>query len=151
MTPDGRPPSVVSVEEVTAFLATTGMDIVATQIEVMAEDFVRTRWLYDDTKLRPGGSISGPTMMQLVDLNAWVVVFTRRGIVPMAVTWDLHINFLRPAIGRDLLIETEQLKCGRLAYSRSTLYHEDDPDRPVASATTTYAVPDDSSAAMDPT
>lgn len=135
--------SAVGVAEVNEFLVATGMDIGNTQVEDLAQDWARCRWTYDETRTRPGGSVSGPTIMSIVDLAAWVAVFTRRGIVPMAVTWDLHVNFLRPAIGRDLLADVEQLKCGRLAYSRVTVYHEDDPDRPVAHATVTYAVPSD--------
>ena len=52
-------------------------------------------------------------MMTAVDLVAWFLVFTRNGITPMALTWDLKINFLRPAHGADLIVRARQTKFGK--------------------------------------
>lgn len=107
----------------------------------LESDFSKCRYVYDEVHTRPGGYISGPTIMNLIDLSVWVAVFTRAGIVPMAVTWDLHVSFLRPAIGRDLIADAKLLKFGRLTYATVDVFHEDDKARPVAHATVTYAVP----------
>ena len=80
-------------------------------------------------------------MMTAVDLMAWFLVFTRNGITPMALTWDLKINFLRPAHGADLILEARQTKFGKLCHASIDLYMDGDPDRLVAHATTTYVLP----------
>ena len=134
----------VSLEEVREFFAGlddfTGAGIA--DIEHFADGEVHLRWVYDDSKLRPGGYISGPTLFSLADLAGWVLVFTSEGIEPMAVTWDLHITFLRPAIGGDVVAIAKRLKRGRrLIYGDITMAMADDPDTPVAHATVPYALP----------
>ena len=59
----------------------------------------------------------------------------------MALTWDLKINFLRPAHGADLIVEGTQHKFGKLCHASFDLFLESDPDRLVAHATTTYVLP----------
>ena len=49
----------------------------------------------DEEHLRPGGTISGPTMMELADFAMYVAVFSAVGPQPLAVTTNLNINFLR--------------------------------------------------------
>jgi acyl-coenzyme A thioesterase PaaI-like protein len=62
-------------------------------------------------------------------------------IVPLAVTTNLSINFLRKPPLRDLLAEARLLKVGRsLAFGEILLFSEGDP-RPVAHCTSTYAIP----------
>lgn len=132
----------LDVGQVNTYLKTESQMLVDSFTAVDLEpDFARCRYTYDPAHTRPGGYISGPTIMNLIDLSAWIAVFTRAGIVPMAVTWDLHVSFLRPAIGRDLIADAKLLKFGRLAYATVEVYHEDDKDRPVAHATVTYSVP----------
>jgi len=134
----------VSLEEVREFFA--GLDDFtgagSADIEHFADGEVHLRWAYDDSKLRPGGYISGPTLFSLADLAGWVLVFTSEGIEPMAVTWDLHITFLRPAIGGDVVAIAKRLKRGRrLIYGDITMAMAHEPDKPVAHATVTYALP----------
>ena len=111
-------------------------------IESIDDDSVRLRWHYDEAALRPGGYISGPTLFTVADVGGWCLTFLRDGIEPMAVTWDLQITFLRPAIGGDVLAEARVLKQGRkLVYGDVTMYVDGQPDKPVAHATVTYALP----------
>ena len=111
-------------------------------VEATEPDNVRVRWAYDENLLRPGGYISGPTLFAVADLCGWVLTFTTEGITPMAVTWDVHITFLRPAIGGDVIATARQLKRGRkLIFGDIVMTIDGDPDRPVAHATITYALP----------
>jgi len=91
--------------------------------------------------LRPGGTISGPAMMTLADYALYVAVLSVAGKVPLAVTTNLSINFLRkPEIG-DLVSETRLLKAGkRLCVGEVTIFSEG-VDEPVAHVTGTYSVP----------
>lgn len=134
-------PSVVSREEIIDYLHNNGMDLGGFTVDEVASGQARCRWVYDDSRTRPGGYISGPTMMTLVDLAAWVAVFTQAGIVPMALTWELHITFMRPAIGTDLVADATLLRFGRLSHIDVLVYHLGYRDEAAAHATCTYAVP----------
>jgi len=136
--------SAVTLEEVTEYFSSlddfTGTGMPA--IEFVDDGEVHLRWSYDESRLRPGGYVSGPTLFSLADLAGWILVFTSEGIEPMAVTWDLHITFMRPAVGGDVVAVAKRLKRGRrLIYGDVTMTMADDPDRPVAHATLTYALP----------
>jgi uncharacterized protein (TIGR00369 family) len=91
--------------------------------------------------LRPGGTVSGPTMMMLADLAMYAALLASIGWVPLAVTTSLNINFLRkPSLGA-LIAECRLLKLGkRLAVGEVTIWSEGD-DEPVAHATSTYSIP----------
>lgn len=92
--------------------------------------------------LRPGGTVSGPTMMAVADTALYVALLGEIGIVPLAVTTSLNTNFLRkPAADRDVLGVCTLLKVGRtLAIGEVFLYSEGQ-DEPIAHATGTYAIP----------
>jgi uncharacterized protein (TIGR00369 family) len=97
---------------------------------------------YHDAHLRPGGVISGPTMMALADMAAYAIVLAHIGEVPMAVTTSLTIHFLRGAKAGDLYAEAVMLKLGRrIATSDVTLWTES-RERACAKATVAYALPD---------
>jgi len=103
---------------------------------------VRVRWRYGESALRPGGTVSGPTMMELADFAMYVAVFSAIGPQPLAVTTNLSINFLRkPAGGTDLLADARLMKVGkRLAVGEVSIYSEGS-DEPVAHVTATYSIP----------
>lgn len=92
--------------------------------------------------LRPGNVISGPSMFALADVAVYLAILSRIGLVPMTVTTNCSIDFLRMAAAdRDLLAEARVLKLGRtLAVGDVLLYSEGLPD-PVARAGLTYAIP----------
>ena len=61
-------------------------------------------------EIRPGGTVSGPVLMELADVALYVALFTRIGIVPLAVTTNLTTNFLRKPPHGDVLVECRLLK-----------------------------------------
>ncbi len=80
------------------------------------------RQAYQAQFIRPGGTISGPTMMALADFAMYVGVLASIGPVPLAVTINLSINFLRKPAARDLIAECRLLKLGkRLAVGEVTI------------------------------
>ncbi len=134
----------ITVDEVNAFLEAQGMFTRSGPIavETVTDSKATVRWTYDEAALRPGGYISGPTMFTIADLGGWVLTFLSEGITPMAVTWDLHITFLRPAIGGDIIGVCKRLKRGRsLIYGEIEMYVDGAPEKPVAHATVTYVLP----------
>ncbi|MFW6092441.1 MAG: PaaI family thioesterase [Pseudomonadota bacterium] len=92
--------------------------------------------------VRPGGTVSGPTLMALADTALYVAIHATLGIVPLAVTSSLNINFLRrPSPESDLIGECGLLKVGRtLAVGEVSLYSRGQ-DEPVAHVVGTYALP----------
>src|SRR3954469_11934523 len=101
----------------------------------------RVRRAFNDRFLRPRGTISGPTMMGLTDFAMYVAILASIGPVPLAVTTNLNINFLRRPTPRDLIAETRLIKLGkRLALGEVEIYCEGE-DEMVAHATSTYSIP----------
>jgi uncharacterized protein (TIGR00369 family) len=102
---------------------------------------VRIRKAFHEDHLRPGGTISGPTMMELADFAMYVAVFSAIGAQPLAVTTSLNINFLRKPAPADLLADARLMKLGkRLAVGEVTICSEG-LDEPVAHVTSTYSIP----------
>ena len=102
----------------------------------------RVRQIYGPQSVRPGGTISGPTMMALADFTMYVAVLASIGTVALAVTTNLNINFLRKPGARDMIAECRLLKLGkRLAVGEVTICSDGSGD-PVAHVTTTYSIPD---------
>lgn len=100
------------------------------------------RQRYSERMLRPGGTVSGPTLMALADCAMYVVLLSAIGPVGLAVTTNLNINFLRKGqAGQDILAEARILKLGkRLAVGEVNLLSGTSPD-PVAHVTATYSIP----------
>lgn len=113
-----------------------------TRIEHADGKTCRLRQRYSDRMLRPGGSISGPTLMGLADCAMYVVLLSAIGPVALAVTTSLNANFLRRGLpGHDVLAEARLLKLGkRLAVGEVTLLSASSSD-PIAHVTATYSIP----------
>jgi uncharacterized protein (TIGR00369 family) len=110
-------------------------------IEAVWEGGCRVRQAFRQRSVRPGGTISGPTMMALADFAMYVAVLAAIGPVPLAVTINLNINFLRKAAPRDLLAEARLLKLGkRLATGEVTICSQGETEL-VAHVTSTYSIP----------
>lgn len=111
-------------------------------VDALGEGSASVRHSVGIEELRPGGTVSGPVMMATADVALYAAILGSIGIVPLAVTTNLNINFLRkPAAGRDILGVCTLLKVGRiLAIGEVSIYSEGSPE-PVAHATGTYAIP----------
>lgn len=112
------------------------------EVEELNLDQVRMRARYNDTFLRPGGTIAGPVMMGLADAAMYAMVLAHAGPIELAVTTSLNINFLRKPAAGDMLAVARPLKIGkRLAIGEISLYSADADDIVVAHATATYSIP----------
>ena len=96
---------------------------------------------YQESFLRPGGTISGPVIMGLADYALFVAILTKIGLVELAVTTNLNINFLRRPDPGDLLAVANVIKIGkRLAVGQIEVYL-DGEESMIAHATSTYSIP----------
>lgn len=93
-------------------------------------------------ELRPGGTVSGPVLMAVADVALYVAILGEIGLVPLAVTTSLNINFLRkPSSERDVIGKCSLLKMGKsLVVGEVSLYSEGSED-PVAHVVGTYSIP----------
>src|ERR1700753_3703567 len=135
----------MTVAELTAFLRKEFPQVFSDDdISIESADGVSCllRQRYSEKMLRPGGTISGPTLMALADCAMYVVLLSAIGPVGLAVTTSLNINFLRKgAPGQDVLAAAKLLKLGkRLAVGEVNLLSGDSPD-PIAHVTATYSIP----------
>ena len=95
-----------------------------------------------DAHLRPGGTVSGPSLFALADVAVYLVLMAMIGPKALAVTTNASVDFMRkPAAGKDLLADVRLLKLGRVLAVGDVLIRSDGDDRPVARATLTYSIP----------
>ena len=133
--------SIVSKTEMEAFFSEE-FPQASFVIESFDEGSVTIRRKVDAGDLRPGGTVSGPTMMGLADCAIYAAILREIGLVALAVTTSLNINFLRkPVADKDILGVCKILKLGKkLAIGEVTIYSEFD-DRPIAHSVGTYSIP----------
>jgi len=98
-------------------------------IEEVRDRFVRVRMPFAERNLRPGGTMSGPTLMRLADMAMYLAVLAAIGPVALAVTTNMSISFMRRPRPSDLIGEARLLKLGkRLAVGDVALYSDGDRD-----------------------
>ena len=111
-------------------------------VEALSEDRLTVRLRVAERHLRPGGTVSGPSMFALADVAIYLAVLARLGPVALAVTTSCSIDFMRrPASGADLLAEARLLKLGRVLAVGDVLIRSEGHEAPVARASLTYSIP----------
>lgn len=112
------------------------------RVEQVTSDGCVVRWIVDDSNLRPGGTVSGPTMFTAADVAAYLATLSRIGPQALAVTTNCSIDFMRkPAAATDLIAECRLLKLGRVLSVSDVLIYSVGSDKPVARASLTYSIP----------
>ncbi|MEP9353450.1 PaaI family thioesterase [Xanthobacter sp. KR7-65] len=137
---------VMSVKELTAFLVREFPQAFGPgrphHVERVGRNTATVRLDADESHLRPGGTISGPAMMTLSDVAVYVALLGQIGPVPLAVTTNLSINFLRKPAPGPLFADARLIKLGkRLAVGEVGLRGPGD-DELVAHCVATYSIPD---------
>lgn len=132
----------MTADEINAFLndGFPGRDGAAT-VEYADGQTARCRIAYHERQLRPGGTLSGPTMMALADTVVYALIFSAIGFSPLSVTTNLSINFLRKPKPADLIAEARTLKRGKALFVADVLIRSDGDAAPVAHAVVTYSIP----------
>jgi uncharacterized protein (TIGR00369 family) len=119
--------------------------------EQVADDFhvdevkgneISMRLLTNAKHLRPGGTISGPSMFALADVAAYVVTLAHIGPKALAVTTNCSIDFMRkPEAGVPLIARARLLKLGKQLSVTDVMLFSEGMEAPVARASLTYAIP----------
>jgi uncharacterized protein (TIGR00369 family) len=136
--------SVLSAEQVQALIrqGVPMAEDIALCIDRLDAEHALARVPFQARLVRPGGTLSGPTIMALADAAMYAVVLGRLGRVEMAVTANLNINFLSRPQPVDLLAEARILRLTRRqAVCEVALYSQGCEQDMVAHVTGTYALP----------
>lgn len=114
-------------------------------IEVREGDGGRTllRMPFRPEMIRPGGTISGPTIMAAADAAMYAAILSRLGRVEMAVTQNININFLARPQPAALLAEAEIIRLGRRSAVMEVRVFSEEDNALVAHVTGIYALPHD--------
>jgi acyl-coenzyme A thioesterase PaaI-like protein len=105
-------------------------------------EVLRVKLLVGERHLRPGGTISGPSMFTLADVGMYLAVLSRIGPEALTVTTNCSIDFMRkPAAGVDMICETRIHKMGRVLAVGDCLLYSEGMDAVVARASLTYSIP----------
>ncbi len=100
------------------------------------------RALVHDRHLRPGGTVSGPTIFALADVAVYLAILAMIGPEALAVTTNSSVDFMRkPAAGANLRAEARLLKLGKALAVGDVLIYSEGGDAPVARASLTYSIP----------
>lgn len=111
-------------------------------VEEIGPQSARVRHQLGEGDLRPGGTVSGPVMFAVADLALYVAILGEIGLVPLAVTTNLNINFLnKPSADKDLIGECRLIKVGKALIIGDVFIYSEGQEQPVAHATGTYAIP----------
>ena len=134
---------VMDVAALTAFMAQefaqVAKDFTITRVEA---DLLEMRLNVGTQHLRPGGTVSGPSLFALADVAMYLAILAQLGPVALAVTTNCSIDFMRkPAAGRALIAQARVLKLGRVLAVGDVLIWSQGGDAPVARAGLTYSLP----------
>jgi len=130
-------------DELNAYLQEVFPQIKGTySVEELTETTCVIRLHISENHLRPGGTVSGPSMFGLADVSAYAMTLARVGREALAVTTNASFDFMRkPKAGRDMIAKATLLKLGKTLSVTDILLYSEGEDAPVARSTMTYSIP----------
>lgn len=149
--PVGGPQPVMTVAGLTRYVRSVfpQSEIYGWTIEDLKPSAITVSMQASSGDIRPGGTVSGPTMFALADLTAYVLVLAHIGEVALAVTTNLSINFLTKPQPGALVADGLLIKLGKRLAVCEIHIHSPGSDELVAQATATYSIPPDRPAGMN--
>lgn len=132
----------MTVVEITAFLEKVfpqiddDFDVVS-----LSPDEIVVRMNVKEKHLRPGGTVSGPSMFALADVSYYIATLAFIGPEALTVTTNCSIDFMRKPAATDMIAKARVLKLGRTLSVGDVLLYSEGQDEPVARANLTYAIP----------
>jgi uncharacterized protein (TIGR00369 family) len=131
-----------TVDEINEMLR-TGFPGTSNVCAEVGGDYAVARRDVPASELRPGGFISGPAQFGLADAALWFLVFAViERVEPMALTSELSIRYVRPAVGRTLWARATADVAGRRnVVGTVRIWVDDRSDKPTAVAQGTYMLP----------
>lgn len=110
-------------------------------IEALSEDEITVRLKVSEKHLRPGGTVSGPSMFGLADVCFYLIILANIGPKALTVTTNCSIDFMRKPAEVDLIAKARLLKLGKALAVGDVLLYSEGMEKPVAHANVTYSIP----------
>ncbi|KAB7615666.1 PaaI family thioesterase [Amylibacter sp. SFDW26] len=132
----------MTIAEITAFLEKVfpQIDNDFDVISLSSEEVV-VRMNVKERHLRPGGTVSGPSMFALADVSYYIATLAFIGPEALTVTTNCSIDFMRKPAATDMIAKARVLKLGRTLSVGDVLLYSEGQEEPVARANLTYAIP----------
>lgn len=132
-------------EIITQIIGTVSPEFTKSGIRIDRIDLPETVCVlpFHSKQIRPGNTISGPTMMFLADFSMYTLVLALDNTQVMSVTQDLHMHFLARPAAQDLQAVGTVVKKGRRTVVMRVDIFSISPEgekKLVAFATGTYAL-----------
>lgn len=133
----------MDADALNAFLASEFPQVAGEyRVERVEDRELEARLIVGETHLRPGGTVSGPSIFALADLAIYCAILAQIGPVALAVTTNASIDFMRkPEAGRDLVARCRVLKLGRVLAVAEAMIFSAGAEEPVARCSMTYSIP----------
>ncbi|MDG1010935.1 MAG: PaaI family thioesterase [Amylibacter sp.] len=110
-------------------------------IEDLSKNEITVRLKVSEKHLRPGGTVSGPSMFGLADVCFYLVILSNVGPKALTVTTSCSIDFMRKPAPMDLIAKARLLKLGKSLAVGDVLLFSEGMEMPVAHANVTYSIP----------
>ncbi|MEZ5715149.1 MAG: PaaI family thioesterase [Paracoccaceae bacterium] len=136
-------PLQLTAEELMGFLEEVFPQVAGDfAVDRLVEGEIDLRLKVAERHLRPGATVSGPSMFALADCAAYMIILAMIGRQALAVTTNCAIDFMRkPEAGRDMVAKCRVLKLGRALAVTDALLFSEGVEAPVARASLTYSIP----------
>ena len=132
----------MAVAEITAFLEKVFPQIDDDFVVVsLSPDEIVVRMNVMEKHLRPGVTVSGPSMFALADVSYYIATLAFIGPEALTVTTNCSIDFLRKPATTDMIAKARVLELGRTLSVGDVLLYSEGQEKPVARANLTYAIP----------
>jgi uncharacterized protein (TIGR00369 family) len=133
----------MTAEQIDAFMVEVGFEPARAiaQIESIGERTITMRMPFRAELVRPGGTLSGPSLMALADVAAYYLILAMQGPLALAVTTSFNINFLTKPAQADVIADARMLKMGKKLAIVAIEMRSVGGTELVAHATATYALP----------
>ncbi|MCP5076047.1 MAG: PaaI family thioesterase [Rhodobacteraceae bacterium] len=132
----------MSIDELHDFMSKVFPEVEETfEVLELAANEITVRMKMSDRHLRPGGTVSGPSMFLLADCAYYLATLAMIGPKALAVTTNCSIDFLRKPSPGDMIAKARILKLGKMLSVGDVLVYPEGDDRPVARASLTYSIP----------
>ncbi len=132
-----------SISELSSYLDEVFPQVVNRyRIVDLQQGYARVNQNITQENLRPGGTVSGPTIFSLVDIGMYILLLAHIGKEPLAVTTNCSIDFLKkPTMDEELFADCNLLKLGKTLVVGEVLVKSSDKEALLARSSITYYRP----------
>jgi len=137
-------PLAMTIDEMHDFLARVFPEVCDDfDILALSEAEITVRMNITEKHLRPGGTVSGPSMFTLADVAYYLATLSHIGPKALTVTTSCAIDFMRKPAPANLIAKARVLKLGKALSVGDVMLYSEGTDKPVAHANLTYSIPKD--------